>query len=102
MRCILRAMASTKHKTHVSGQAPFGKHALRSQPSNPFGARSGSERAHEDYVRFSVVVPDPDERRRLLGVSAAVEEAWSEGRDLRSLRKHRKTLSRLIRDREAP
>jgi hypothetical protein len=92
-------MASAKHKTHVSGHASFGKHALRGQPSNPFGARSGSERAHEDYVRFSAVVPDPDERRRLLAVSAAVERAWSDGRELRSLRKHRKTLSRLIRER---
>jgi hypothetical protein len=91
-------MASTKHKTHVSGQAPFGKHALRGQVSNPFGARSGSERAHKEYERFSVVVPDPDERRRLLGVSAVAEEAWSAGRDLRSLRKHKKTLIRLIRE----
>jgi hypothetical protein len=52
-------------------------------------------------VLFSVVVPDPDERRRLLGVSAAVEEAWSAGRDLRSLRKHKKTLGRLVRERGA-
>jgi hypothetical protein len=94
-------MASTKHKTNVSGHASFGKHTLRGQSSNPFGARSGSERAHEDYVLFSVVVPDPDERRRLLGVSAAVEEAWSAGRDLRSLRKHKKTLGRLVRERGA-
>jgi hypothetical protein len=91
-------MASAKHKTHVSGQAPFGKHALRGEVSNPFGARSGSERAHEDYVRFSIAVPDPEERRRLLGVPPVVEEAWTAGRDLRSLRKHRKTLSRLIRE----
>jgi hypothetical protein len=92
-------MASTKHKTNVSGQASFGKHALRGQPSNPYGARSGSERAHEDYRLFSIVVPDSDERRRLLGVSAVVEEAWLDGRELRSLRKHRKTLARLIRER---
>lgn len=98
MRCILLAVASSKHKTHVSGRASFDKQALRGQLSNPYAARSGSERASEDYVRFSVVVPNPDERRRLLGVSVAVEEAWSDGRDLRSLRKHKKTLNRLIRE----
>jgi hypothetical protein len=94
-------MASTKHKTHVSGQAAFGKHALGGHLPGQFGAlRSSSERTVENYALLSLLVPDPDERRRLIGVSAAVDQAWSEGRELRSLRKHKKALARLVRERQ--
>ena len=96
-------MASAKHKTHVSGQASFGKHALSGQLNGLFGgARSSSERIHEDYVRFTICVPSAEDRQQLLGVSTNVERAWSDGRDLRSLRKHKKTIARLIREHEAP
>jgi hypothetical protein len=95
-------MASAKHKTHVSGQASFGKHALTGQLNGPFGgSRSSSERIHDDYVRFTLCIPSAEERQRLLGVSAYVEGAWSDGRNLRSLRKHKKTVARLVREHEA-
>ena len=95
-------MASAKHKTHVSGQASFGKHALAGQLNGQYGgSRSSSERTHVDYVRFTLCVPSAEERQRLLGVSAGTERAWTDGRELRSLRKHKKTVARLVREHEA-
>ena len=95
---LLVAIASTKHKTHVSGAAPFGKHALRRPQAGPVGyIQSGSERILEDYARLTLYFPVAEERQRLLGASAEAEEAWSNGRELRSLRRHKKTIARLAR-----
>ena len=84
------------HRTHALAQ-PAGQAYPHLEPGQAPGA--GADRqVLALYAELCARVPDPAQRARLVGVTAAMEAAWTRAAGLPVMRAHRRAIERALRD----
>jgi hypothetical protein len=84
------------HRTHALAQ-PAGQAYPHLDPGRAPG--TGADRqVLALHAELCSRVPDPAQRARLVGVTAATEAAWTRGAGLPVLRAHRRAVERALRD----
>jgi hypothetical protein len=87
---------SSKHKTHVSGQAPFSRGKLGAVFARGGAAEPTSGARHlREYALLRAVLPSRADCALGLQVPVDLITAWDEGRELRALRHRRRDVTRL-------